>query len=340
MSQACAGSARAVMVTRPPPVSRSTEASSPTHLRPVFWRRRVFMPVRLCGARSTSKRVAIRMEALILSLGFVSAFGGDSLRQPGWLARPRVSLASILSTRAGSRLPPFQGTYQIAVATAGKLAHQIGRQSYSGSDLYGGLLTVADAVAVIEVTVRSGPAPHTLTAEVIRSPAGEASAVSALGAGELLALRPELQAAVLTSSEGSGQLHADAERRIREVGETLFAAVLGAGEVAQRYRASAELATERGQALRIVLRISDPALARLPWEMMYDQALGSYVCRRHELFARSRCRPPQPGFRSGRPCGFLASCPARPDSPRFTPAGSGSCCRRRSETRWRPAGWS
>jgi hypothetical protein len=63
----------------------------------------------------------------------------------------------------------------------------------------------------------------------------------------------------------------------------LFAALLGIGEVAGRYRASAALAAERGEPLRVVLRIDDPALAGLPWEAMYDEAAGEYVCRRDQL---------------------------------------------------------
>ena len=33
----------------------------------------------------------------------------------------------------------------------------------------------------------------------------------------------------------------------------------------------------------MVLRIDDPALAGLPWEAMYDEAAGEYVCRRDQL---------------------------------------------------------
>jgi hypothetical protein len=60
-------------------------------------------------------------------------------------------------------------------------------------------------------------------------------------------------------------------------------ALLGAGEVAGRYRAAAAVAAERGEGLRVVLRIDSPALAGLPWEAMYDQAAGAYVCRQDQL---------------------------------------------------------
>ena len=59
--------------------------------------------------------------------------------------------------------------------------------------------------------------------------------------------------------------------------------MLGSGDVAGRYRASVALAAERGQGLRVVLRVDNPALAGLPWEAMYDGTAGAYVCRRDQL---------------------------------------------------------
>jgi CHAT domain-containing protein len=72
------------------------------------------------------------------------------------------------------------------------------------------------------------------------------------------------------------------------MGQLLFTAALGAGEVAGRYRASAALAAERGQRLRVVLRIDSPELAVLPWEAMYDEAVGEYVCRHDQLVRHAR----------------------------------------------------
>ena len=63
----------------------------------------------------------------------------------------------------------------------------------------------------------------------------------------------------------------------------LFTALLGTGEVAGRYRSAAAVAAERGERLRVVVRIDSPLLASLPWEAMYDQALGGYVCRHEQL---------------------------------------------------------
>lgn len=98
----------------------------------------------------------------------------------------------------------------------------------------------------------------------------------------MLARHDEVRLAVLSSAAG-GSARPDGDRSLREVGRTLFAASLGAAELTRRYETSAALAADRGQRLRITLRIDDPALARLPWEAMYDDEAGRYVCRHDQL---------------------------------------------------------
>ena len=159
----------------------------------------------------------------------------------------------------------------------------------------------AGAVTVIEVAIGPGGAPGVFRVEVVASPAGEASATVELDADALLARRGLLQQAVLASAVPSRRVLPETEQPVREVGQALFAGLLGAGEVAGRYRAAAAVAAERGEGLRVVLRIDDPALAGLPWEAMYDQAAGAYVCRQDQLVrhvpvasvpAPLRVRPP------------------------------------------------
>ena len=136
---------------------------------------------------------------------------------------------------------------------------------------------------VIEVAIGPGGAPGVFRVEVVESPAGEASATVELDADSLLARREQLQQAVLASAVPSRSVLPETERLVREVGQVLFTGLLGTGEVAGRYRASAAIAAERGQGLRVVLRIDSPTLAGLPWEAMYDQATGAYVCRQDQL---------------------------------------------------------
>ncbi len=132
-------------------------------------------------------------------------------------------------------------------------------------------------VTVIELAMTPGQAVGTFRVEVVRSPAGEASAVIALDVEPLLAQREHLEQAVLASAVASRAILPQIERPVREIGQTLFSALLGSGDVAGRYRASAALAAERGQGLRVVLRADTPALAGLPWEAMYDGTAGAYV---------------------------------------------------------------
>ena len=138
-------------------------------------------------------------------------------------------------------------------------------------------------MTVIEVAIGPGGAPGTFRVGVVASPAGEASVTVALDAESLLARRGLLQQAVLASAVPSRQVLPETEQPVREIGEVLFAGLLGTGEVAGRYRAAATVAAMRGEGLRVVLRIDTPALAGLPWEAMYDQAAGAYVCRQDQL---------------------------------------------------------
>ena len=136
---------------------------------------------------------------------------------------------------------------------------------------------------VIEVAIGPGSAPGMFNVEVVASPAGEASATVELDADSLLARRGLLQQAVLASAVLSRSALPETEQLVREAGQMLFARLLGTGEVAGRYRAAAAVAADRGEGLRVVLRIDTPALAGLPWEAMYDQATGAYVCRKDQL---------------------------------------------------------
>jgi WD40 repeat protein len=117
----------------------------------------------------------------------------------------------------------------------------------------------------------------------VGSPAGEASALAELNTDWLTAQRERLQEAVLASSVSSRRLLPATERPVREVGEALFAGLLGSAEVNGLYRSAAALAAKHRDPLRLVLRIDTPELAALPWETMYDRATGSYVCRRDQL---------------------------------------------------------
>lgn len=138
-------------------------------------------------------------------------------------------------------------------------------------------------MSVFEVAIGQHATPGVFRVDVVASPAGEASTVIQLDDAGLLARHRLLQQAVLASAVSSRRVLSETEQQVREVGELLFAGLLGAGEVAGRYRAAAAVAAERGQGLRVVLRINSPTLAALPWEAMFDQSTGAYVCRQDQL---------------------------------------------------------
>ncbi|HEY1623665.1 MAG TPA: hypothetical protein VGG16_07680, partial [Streptosporangiaceae bacterium] len=127
-----------------------------------------------------------------------------------------------------------------------------------------------------EIEVAIGPGPSGYQVDVVRSPAGEASAQITFDVDALLGQHKALENAVLLSSVQTRKVFPE-EQQVRDVGKELFRALFGTGPVASRYRAA-----ERDDNLRIVLRINDPALAGLPWEAMYDAESGGYVCRRHQ----------------------------------------------------------
>ena len=84
-------------------------------------------------------------------------------------------------------------------------------------------------MTVIEVAIGPGGAPGVFRVEVVASPAGEASAMVELDADALLAQRGLLQQAVLASAAPSRRVLPETEQPVREVGQVLFAGLLGAG---------------------------------------------------------------------------------------------------------------
>jgi WD40 repeat protein len=138
-------------------------------------------------------------------------------------------------------------------------------------------------VSVFEVAIGYAREQGKFRVQVVDSPVGHASTDVALDAAALLARRPDFENTLLLSSLTTRRNPSHAEKIVLDVGKALFTALLGTGEVGGRYRAVAAVADERGEELRIVLRIDAPELAALPWEAMFDEDAGGYVCRQHQL---------------------------------------------------------
>ena len=116
---------------------------------------------------------------------------------------------------------------------------------------------------------------------VVRSPAGEArsfvnpplkSASWEIYVGDLRIALPRTRVAGSTENA-----------EVRQVGSALFDALFSEN-VRSVFDTSRSLAESQGKGLRIMLHIQDPALAALPWEVMYDK-------RRQEFVSLSRLTP-------------------------------------------------
>jgi hypothetical protein len=113
----------------------------------------------------------------------------------------------------------------------------------------------------------------------VRSPSGERTS-SVRFPFDHLALESRLQAleiALLKSGGTRRDIKFKEEETVEDFGRALFDMMLG-GEVRDLYRRSRQKALDDGKGLRIRLRVEAPELASLPWEYMYDEAEGDFVC--------------------------------------------------------------
>ena len=130
-----------------------------------------------------------------------------------------------------------------------------------------------------EIDVRTDDASGGYTVAVVNSPAGEERAAVFLPFGELELKNRllELQNALLRSGGARRRALTSHEQTVQNFGRELFDFLLP-GEVRSLYRSSRGKANAAGQGLRLKLRISDPALAALPWEFPFDPVHNEYIC--------------------------------------------------------------
>ncbi len=117
---------------------------------------------------------------------------------------------------------------------------------------------------------------------VVQSPAGNAREVLHLPAA------PDQLALAAQGLDGAGA---------RRYGQALFDALLGHSLVGNSYTESLGAANALGKGLRVRLRIVDPALAVIPWELIYEQRFGEFMALSHEtplLRTAEAAQPMQP----------------------------------------------
>ncbi|TYL53836.1 CHAT domain-containing protein [Agromyces mariniharenae] len=142
---------------------------------------------------------------------------------------------------------------------------------------------------IIELQIGAGDEPGTYTARVLRSAGvGAESAEFRLDVERLIAGLPVIQATVIASALPEHVLGAE-DFEIHHIGRQLFDTVF-TGSVLTAYRASAAVAKAKSESLQVRLRLTDPRLAALPWESLYDSSADAYLCRK-EPFIRQYPRP-------------------------------------------------
>ncbi|MGA5508994.1 CHAT domain-containing protein [Streptomyces umbrinus] len=138
---------------------------------------------------------------------------------------------------------------------------------------------VGGAVVDVDLQAEVGPGGSDGYPVVFRTTDGEeTSGVMRLPpAHELEARAARVPDAVVASSALVRRALADGEAPVRELGRTLFDALLD-GPGAGLLRAARNRAALQGGQVRLVLRVQAPELARLPWEFLYDTSEGDYLC--------------------------------------------------------------
>src|SRR3954471_24393316 len=126
-----------------------------------------------------------------------------------------------------------------------------------------------------EIDVQHG-AEDTYDVSVVQSPAGEARAQMRFPYDRLV-LQNKLQALQIVLLGARGVRRGVTEDdTVRDLGRDLYSALF-CGDVANRLEVTQSLAKSQGKGVRIKLRIGAPELLGLPWEYLYDAALGDYL---------------------------------------------------------------
>src|ERR1700704_1397434 len=114
----------------------------------------------------------------------------------------------------------------------------------------------------------------------VRSPEGEIrqSMLFPYDQSELENHLLQLQIALLKSGGQFRAAPTSDERKVQDFGQNLFEALFS-GNVRALYDTCRTRAAQEGRpGLRLRLRILAPDLAALPWEFLYDQRRGEYLC--------------------------------------------------------------
>jgi hypothetical protein len=136
---------------------------------------------------------------------------------------------------------------------------------------------------IFELRIGATDVPGTFRVEVLRSEGGTPEGRLVLDTDSILNRRGELENAVLASGVQRRRGRASAvEAPLREVGQQLFEALFNK-RVYGAYRASMGAVQNKQGQLQVMLHVTEPELAALPWEALYDPEISAYLCLNEPL---------------------------------------------------------
>ena len=120
---------------------------------------------------------------------------------------------------------------------------------------------------------RSG---DSLRAQVLNSPAGQASAEFCLPFSEDKLVELPAQARPVPTGVATRRVESQEMNTAKAFGAALFDAVF-TGDVKACFRSSLDEVRRQNDGLRIRLRLSDPSVADLPWEFLYNRSVNRFI---------------------------------------------------------------
>src|SRR5690349_7270097 len=220
---------------------------------------------------------------------FLALFGGHSRQVGRWSLDRRPGVGDVVVEHSCPTLSPSAalafpsaatraGTHRRGRPSTGWRASVVGRRASGGDRRVGGCVVLQDRDFVLELDGQ--PGSYRLH---VSSPAGDDSVYVGLDPARLGVDLDMLQAHVLASATTSRAMRVpELERPLRELGQALFDAVFQASASAL-FLSSRNEVERAGGRLRIVLRLHPPELALLPWELLFSDHYGGYLCRRSPM---------------------------------------------------------
>jgi hypothetical protein len=145
---------------------------------------------------------------------------------------------------------------------------------------------MSDKIADSRIVLDVGPGAHAgeYIVKVVRAATGgQPRSTFTLDVDALADTSRSLETTVLASAaRARRRMVPELEKPLRQVGSQLFKALF-AGPVDTAYRSSLAVASQHGEKLRVVLSITAPELAVMPWEALYDDELETYVCLKDDV---------------------------------------------------------